>query len=77
MAGTKKMTKAEFFEVLKKAGEPDKDFEGVLNTIAVFCWREVRRAEEDGKEGLARAYRDEAHTIHDVLDARGYFDDVK
>ena len=77
MERTKKMTKAEFFEVLKKAGEPDKCFEDVLNTIGCFCWNEVRQAEKEGKEGLAKAYRDEAKKIHEALDARGYFDDVK
>ncbi len=74
MSKSKKMTKKEFFEVLRNAGEVGDDFESLLNSIACFCWEKYHRSQEEGNAGLADAYKHEAKTIHDALDKRGYFD---
>ena len=73
MAG-KKLTKKEFFEILREAGEIGDDFEAILNSIACYCWFKYHTYENEGKTNYAKIYKDEAKTIHNALEKRGYYD---
>ena len=78
---TKKMTKAEFFEVLHGAYLCESNFEQVLNLLAIcYHWDAERQNllyEKDGKEdrkAWAELSQETACKIHEALEARGYYD---
>lgn len=49
----------------------------VLNTIALMAWDAACRAESLGYYAVKAEYENYARSIHDVLDAAGYYDDCE
>ena len=74
----KKMTAKEFKQILIDVGYwTDSEYERVLNSLSML---EHKQAQEMAQLGLyhgADACERRARTLYDILDARGYYDDIR
>lgn len=74
----KKMTAKEFWGILEEAGfSSDRDFERILNIVSLECRNDALTAYKHGCPSASDHCKRIANKIHDALDARGYYNDVK
>jgi len=73
----KKMTAKEFKETLDKAGFDFNiyGYEGILNIVTCLSYDEANRQEVKNNNLLADYKRKQANVLHDILEARGYYND--
>lgn len=75
---TKKMTNKEFKEALEKANISFDfwGYEGILNMIAILEKYQKKECLEKGFNASAKACERRRKAIFDILNERGYYDDV-
>lgn len=73
----KKMTQKEFFEILEKSGHYARNFDDVLNALAAHASMSEKEARELGCPAAERMYDRVRCGISEVLEARGYYNDMK
>ena len=54
-----------------------KDTMHIVSEIEGGLWDSARLFDKEGFENLARATREDAVSIHNVLDSYGYFDNIR
>ena len=71
----KKMTVTEYWDALEKVGFDRKiwGLEGMLNELACEYYSLAKHYGQNGEKDFSELYYEKANTIHDILEARGYF----